>query len=109
MSVEVAAEQLDLRSFEVAVSSWSIASIESTLRLPQASRSHACRASRKARRVTEDRQHRGGAPKSAGQNLMIASRMESFVHLPRSISWPLKWVMVVPLTSCATNGDEFLR
>ena len=37
---------------------------------------------------------------------MMASRMESFVHLLRSISLPLKWVMVVPLTCCGYVDDE---
>ncbi len=34
---------------------------------------------------------------------MMASRMESLVHLLRSISVPLKLVMVVPFTSVATK------
>src|ERR1700733_6004260 len=45
----------------------------------------------------------GVLPAIFGQNLIIASRMESFVHLARSILLPLKWVMVVPLTSFATK------
>ena len=35
---------------------------------------------------------------------MIASRIVSRVHLPRSISTPLKLVIVVPFTSFATNA-----
>ena len=43
-------------------------------------------------------------PNSSGQNLVIASRIVSRVHLPRSISTPLKFVIVVPFTSFATNA-----
>ena len=44
----------------------------------------------------------GSAPAFSGQNLMMASRMESRWNFAQSISCPLKCEMVVPFTSCAT-------